>query len=112
MKPKETKQPKLITGHVMYLGPRIQHLGLGYSALFRDGINPHLYDAIAQCPAIAEMFVPVADIGRVRRELDFDYAHNMMGKTGKFVTFYKAIQSWLATKQQKKTSTIETHTYA
>lgn len=112
MKPKETKQPTEITGQVMYLGPRIQHIGLGYSALFRDGIHKSLYPYIAQCPSIGALIVPVAEVGKVRRQLNFDYAHNMRGTTGKFVAYYQAIQAWLAAQKQQPTSTVESKSYA
>jgi hypothetical protein len=106
-------QIRIISGHVMYMGPRIQHLGLGYSALFRNGIHPTFYPAIEQCPAIGELFIPVADIGKVRRELNFDYAHNMKGTTGRHVTFYREIQKWIAQVTQQKPQpsgiTLETH---
>ena len=93
----KTKKPiKLITGQVMYLGPRIQAAGLGYSQTFRDGIFEHYYELIARCPSIGSLFVPIKDVGKVLRELDFDYSHNMRGKTGKFVTFYIEVQRWLA----------------
>jgi hypothetical protein len=93
-----------ITGQVVYMGPHVRHLGLGYAAIFRDGIHPHLYDSIAVCPPLGELFVPVAQCGAVRRELAFDYAHNMRGTRGKYVTFYQAVQSWIA-HTQKKTPT-------
>jgi hypothetical protein len=96
---KKTKPPiKLITGQVMYLGPRIQSVGLGYSQTFRDGIFEHYYDLIESCPSIGALFVPIKDVGRVLRELDFDYSHNMRGKTGRFVTFYNEVQRWLASR--------------
>lgn len=87
---------KRIEGHVMYMGPRVQHLGLGYGALFRNGIHESLYESIKQCPALGGLFIPIAQVGNVRRELNFDYAHQMRGTTGKHVTFYLAIQVWLA----------------
>lgn len=103
-----------ITGQVQYLGPVIKALGLNYSKLYRDGIEPQLYPWIARCPALGEMFVPVADVAKVRRELNFDYAHNMRGDTGRYVTFYRDVLNWLAktTKQQPQPSGItmkETH---
>jgi hypothetical protein len=103
---------KEITGQVMYLGPRIQHIGLGYGALFRDGIHKSLYPYIEQCPSIGALIVPVADVGLVRRQLNFDYAHNMKGTVGKFVTYYQAIQAWLVAQKQKTTSTVEQKSYA
>lgn len=89
------KQPK-ITGQVIYMGPHIRHLGLGYSTIFRDGIHPQLYDAIAECPSMRELFVPIQQCALVRRQLNFDYAHNMRGVAGKYVTLYREVQKWLA----------------
>jgi hypothetical protein len=94
----------IIRGQVVYMGPRIQHLGLGYGAIFRDGIHPSLYAAIGACPAMGALFIPVAEVGAVRRELAFDYAHNMKGTTGAHVTFYHAVQHWLASLTQKQPS--------
>lgn len=93
---------KKITGQVIYMGPRVQHIGLGYAAIFRDGIHPSLYDSIKQCAALGELFIPVAEIGRVRKELNFDYAHNMKGTTGKHVTFYREVQQWISQTQKKQ----------
>jgi hypothetical protein len=104
-----------IKGQVVYMGPHIRHLGLGYSAIFRDGIHESLHAAIAQCPSLAELFVPVAKVGEVRRELAFDYAHNMKGTKGLYVTLYRAAQQWAA-QTQKQTPpsgvTIEPHSNA
>ena len=92
-----------ITGQVIYMGPHVRHLGLGYGAIFRNGIHEHLYDSIKLCPALGELFIPVADVAVVRKELNFDYAHNMCGSTGRFVTLYREIQKWIAvTTQQAK----------
>ena len=102
-----------ITGHVMYMGPRVQHLGLGYGALFRNGIHESLYESIKACPSLGELFIPIAQVGNVRRDLNFDYAHNMRGTKGKHVTFYREVQKWIAqtTQQQPKPSgiTLEHH---
>jgi hypothetical protein len=100
----KSKPPREIKGQVIYMGPHVRHLGLGYAAIFKDGLHPHLYDSIGVCPPLGELFVPVAQCGAVRRELAFDYAHNMRGTTGKFVTFYQAVQQWIA-HTQKKTPT-------
>src|SRR5262252_5353013 len=104
---------KEITGQVVYMGPRVHHLGLGYGAIFRNGIHKSLYPAIQQCPTLAELFIPVAQVGAVRRELNFDYAHNMKGTTGKHVAFYREIQRWITSLTQKQPSpsgvTIQKH---
>lgn len=92
---------KLITGQVIYLGPHIGPLGLYYHKGYTDGIEEQLYEWIAQCPAIGELIVPIEQCGPVLRELDFDYAHNMRGQRGKFVTFYRAVQQWLASHASK-----------
>lgn len=101
----------MITGQVVYMGPRVQHLGLGYAAIFRNGIHESLYPAIKACPALGELFIPVERVGSVRRELNFDYAHNMRGHSGKYVIFYQAIQLWIK-KQPDKPSTVEQHHHA
>lgn len=100
-------KPTEIVGQVIYLGPRIHHLGLGYGAIFRNGIHPSLHAAIESCPAIGELMIPVAQVGAVRRELNFDIAHNMKGTTGKHVTFYREVQNWLAKAKQQQPSTVE-----
>lgn len=101
---KAPKTPPRITGQVIYMGPHIRHIGLGYAALFKNGIHEHLYDSIAACPALGALFVPVAECAKVRRELAFDYAHNMMGTKGAHVEFYRAVQQWAA-HTQKQTPT-------
>jgi hypothetical protein len=97
-----------ITDQVIYLGPRLHAFGIGYGNVFYNETHPRLKELIVQCPAIKGLLVPVEQCGVVRRELDFDYAHNMRGTTGKHVTFYREIQNWLRSrKQTKQTPTIE-----
>lgn len=93
---------KKIMGQVQYLGPHVKALGLGYAKLYRDGVEPHLYEWFQRCPALREMFIPIANVAVVRRELNFDYAHNMCGTTGRYVTFYREVQKWLAQTTQDK----------
>jgi hypothetical protein len=90
-----------ITGQVMYMGPHVFFLGLGYSKTYRNGIDEGLYQWIQKCPALGQLFIPVEKVGAVRRELNFDYAHNMRGTTGKHVAFYREVQKWLAQAQQQ-----------
>jgi hypothetical protein len=85
------------------MGPQVPHLGLSYSNIFRDGIYKHLYDSIAKCPALGQLFVPIKECAVVRRELNFDYTHNMRGTTGRHVTFYREVQKWLAQRKPKET---------
>jgi hypothetical protein len=102
----------VISGQVMYMGPPVAFLGLGYSKTWRNGIDGNLYPWITKCPALGGLFIPVADIGKVLRELNFDYAHNMRGTTGVHVTLYRAVQKWLAELKQNKPPsglTIEKH---
>jgi hypothetical protein len=99
------KKSKLIAGQVMYLGPHVGFLGLYFHKGYTDGIEAGLYDWIAKCPALGQLFVPVAEIGPVLRELNFDYAHNMKGTTGRYVTFYSEVQKWLATLHQNTAPT-------
>jgi hypothetical protein len=105
-----------ISGQVVYMGPQVPHLGLSYGMIFRDGIYPHIYDAMKDCAAIGEMFIPVASVSDVRRELNFDIARNLRGTTGRYVTFYRAIESWRTNqhKQKKPTASAVTlkHTHA
>jgi hypothetical protein len=96
---------KLIRGRVMYMGPQVPQLGLSYSNIFIDGIHPHLYNTIKLCPALGMLFIPIKDVGTVRRELNFDIARNMRGTTGRYVAFYREVQQWLRT--QTKTEAKE-----
>lgn len=91
-----------ITGQVIYLGPQLQHIGLAYGTIFKDGIYKHLYDTIAQCPAIGELFIPIAQVAEVRRELNFDLGRQLRGTQGRHVTFYREVQNWLANLKQNK----------
>jgi hypothetical protein len=99
---KRNQQPKQIRGQVQYLGPQVPQLGLSYSTLFLDGIYPHLYETIAQCPALGELFIPIARVAVVRRELNFDIARNMRGTEGRYVAFYREVQRWVRTQTQMK----------
>jgi hypothetical protein len=89
-----------LTGQMQYLGPRIHAHGLGYGALFRDGLHESLYPLLEKCPALAGLFVPVKEVGSVLRELNFDYSHNMRGTSGRHVAFYREVQRWLASNRQ------------
>jgi hypothetical protein len=89
----------MITGQHIYLGPRLNAYGIGYAAVFYNGRHPRLQEAIDHCPSVAQLLVPVAEAGRVMRELNFDYAHNMKGGTGKHPTFYREIERWLIEQQ-------------
>jgi hypothetical protein len=91
-----SNEPTPIVGQVIYAGPNIMQIGLAYGAIFRNGIYDHFYKVIRLCPAIGELFVPVARYAAVRRELNFDIARNMRGTTGKYVAFYREAQNWLA----------------
>lgn len=88
---------KKFTGQLIYLGPNVGKLGLYYHKGYIDGIEPQLYSWIEKCPALGGLIVPVWRTAEVMRELKFDYAHNMRGTQGKYVTFYREIQRWLAT---------------
>lgn len=95
---------KKIKGQVIYVGPMMPHLGLQRGNIFRNGIHEHLYETIALCPAMGELFVPIADYARVRRELNFDVGRQMRGTAGKYVAFYRETEKWLAARaKQKKT---------
>jgi len=91
-----------IKGQVRYLGPTIAGIGLHYGAGFTNGIYPHWYQFIEQCPALGQLFIPTARVAVVRRELNFDYARNMRGTAGKYVAFYREVQNWLAERARKQ----------
>jgi hypothetical protein len=95
----ETMTP--IRGQVIYCGPTMPSVGLQYGTIFRNGIHPHLYKAIEECPALGGLFVPVKEYAAVRRQLNFDIARNMRGTSGKHVTFYREAQTWLATRARQ-----------
>lgn len=100
-----------IDGQVIYCGPNLTRVGLQHGALFRDGILPHLYQVIEACPSIGPLFVPVDQYAVVRRELNFDFGRQMRGTTGKYVTLYREVQTWIAKRstKQPKTGEIKTH---
>ena len=68
-----------ITGQVVYVGPMIPDVGLQRGKIFRNGIQPHLYPLITECPALWGLFVPMTAqaYGAARKELNFDIARNM-----------------------------------
>jgi hypothetical protein len=96
---------KKIKGQVIYLGPMMPNLGLQHGTIFCDGIFDTFYPWIEKCPAMGQLFVPVARCAEVRRELNMDIGRNIRGTTGKFVTFYREVQNWLAKEPQKKETT-------
>jgi len=104
---------KRIKGQVIYVGPHMQGIGLQYGTIYRNGIAESLYHWIAKCPAIGELFVPVTKYALVRKELNFDIARNMRGTKGRYVTFYREVQNWLAQRasnQQTQTGVkLQTH---
>lgn len=96
----------------IYMGPRLHSYGIGYGNVFYNGVHPRLLQAIKACPSVGQLLVPVAQAAQVRKELAFDYAHNMRGTAGKFVTFYREVQNWLNSRKQPKQTTTnqkETH---
>jgi hypothetical protein len=99
------KTKNTISGQVIYTGPTIPQLGIQCGTIFRNGIFKHLYGYIESCPALGELFVPIAKYAAVRRELNFDIARNMCGTTGRHVTFYREVQNWLAEKAKTATTT-------
>jgi len=103
-----TKKPKRIQGQVIYVGPFIRSLGLNRGTIFRDGIHEHLYSAIALCPSLGALFVPVTQYAVVRRELNFDLARNMCGTAGTYVEFYREVEKWLGSQSQQQPQTKQT----
>jgi hypothetical protein len=87
-----------ITGQVIYCGPTIPHLGLQMGGIFSNGIHPEQQRAVDECPALGELFVTPAKRAAVRRELNLDIARNMRGTSGNYVTFFRQVQKWLASK--------------
>jgi hypothetical protein len=96
-----------IKGQCIYLGPRINSIGLGRNMIFRDGVHQSFHVAIEACPAIGALIVPITQNAEVRKQLAFDYAGNMRGTSGKFVAYFREVQNWLAKQAtaQKQTST-------
>jgi hypothetical protein len=77
-------------------------IGLQRNMIFSDGIYERWAPYLEQCPSIGSLIVPMSEWSRIRRhELRFDYAGNMIGTTGKYVTFYRAVQTWLASKTKR-----------
>lgn len=114
MSKREIRNP-VLRDQMIYLGPRLHAFGIGYGTVFYNGIHPRLKQVISLCPAVAELLVPVEQASAVRRELRFDYAHNMCGTSGKFVTFYRDIQKWLNSQSKQhanKQTNIEVKTHA
>jgi hypothetical protein len=89
------------------MGPRLHSFGIGYGNVFHSGIHPRLKEVAEKCPAVMGLLVPVDECGTVRKELNFDYAHNMRGTNGKYVTFYREVQNWLKSHNKTKQTTIE-----
>jgi hypothetical protein len=96
---------KKITGQVIYLGPMMPNLGIQHGTIFRDGIFESLYPWIAKCPALGELFIPIAQVSAVRRELNMDIGRQIRGTQGKYVTFYREVQNWLSKQLETKEPT-------
>lgn len=112
MRKKKTATKTAFGDRVIYMGPRLHQFGLGYGNVFINGTHPRVQQAIELCPAIAGLLVPIKETAAVRQELNFDYAHNMKGTSGKHVDFYRAIQNWLNSQsrtKQQQTQTTELH---
>ena len=90
-----------IIGQVIYTGPTIPQVGLQTGCIFQNGIHEHLYNVIAECASLGELFVPVGQYAAVRRELNFDIARNMRGTVGRYPQLYRAVQKWLIDRAQK-----------
>jgi hypothetical protein len=102
----------MIKDQMIYLGPRLHAYGVGYGNVFHNGTHPRLRQVIELCPAIGALVVPVAQTAAVRKELAFDYAHNMRGTTGKYVAFYLQVQQWLNShnkQQNPQSKEVNTH---
>lgn len=99
MRRKNTKA--VSSERLMYMGPHLSAFGIGYGNVFYNGIHPRLQQAVELCPAIGDMLVPVEQVSAVRLELNFDYAHQMRGVSGKYVDLYRAIQNWLNSPSRK-----------
>jgi hypothetical protein len=99
---------KKITGQVIYCGPMMPAAGLQYGTIFRNGIFPQQEALLNECPSLAGLFVPVANYALVRRELNFDLARNMRGVSGKFVTYYREVEKWLALRGQRNAASTTT----
>lgn len=104
----------MIKGQKIYLGPRLHAFGIGYGNVFYNGVHPRMKEIVQMCPAVGELLVPVKQCAAVRRELNFDYAHNMRGTAGRHVTFYREVEKWLKShsKTTKQTPTIEVKHHA
>jgi hypothetical protein len=94
-----------ITGQVIYVGPQLPQHGLSYSTIFRNGIHRSLYAVIDECPALAGLFVPIAEFATVRKELNFGLDRQMRGISGPHVEFYRAVQAWAAEKKKPQQPT-------
>jgi hypothetical protein len=99
----------------MYMGPRLHAYGIGYGCVFYNGVHAQMKNAIKACPSVGQLLVPIEQAGAVRRQLKFDYAHNMRGTDGKYVTFYQEVIKWLSSQQKKpaqKTPNLEVKHHA
>jgi hypothetical protein len=100
---------KTITGQVIYVGPSVPSLRLLRGTIYRNGILANLETLIERCPSIGELFVPISEYAAVKRELNFDIGRNMRGATGRYVTFYRAAEAWLASQPKSKQLEITSH---
>jgi len=54
---------------LIYCGPSIPGGRLNQFAVFKGGCPEYLDDLFSACPAVKELFVPVADLPKVRLDL-------------------------------------------
>ena len=82
----------------IYVGPHCMNR-LQRNTIFREGkVLESVQLLVKSCPAIGELIVPMDRYAEVRRQLAFDYAGNMRGTQGKYVTFYQNVQAWLVSR--------------
>jgi hypothetical protein len=54
---------------IIYVGASIDRLGLQQFAVYRGGIPEHAQAAVKECPDLAELFLPIEQLNRARRDI-------------------------------------------
>lgn len=77
---------------VIYLGPTIKNV-VATGTVFNNGLTKAVVEAIAKCPAVDELIVPLSEIATS--------LNNISNKKGSTYAFYRKVKSFFNTNQEE-----------
>lgn len=66
---KRTQAAAEPSDQIIYVGSSIDSLGLQQYSVYRGGIPEHAQPAVKDCPDLAELFLPIDQLNRARRDI-------------------------------------------